>query len=78
MLRLSGRAQVQRGLPKMSVMARFAARYYVAPAGLRSEISHARLWTLRNAYYGQSEAVYISIVPGTAEVLDVPAEASVS
>ena len=46
-LRLRGTAEVHHGLPPLGVLARFGARYYLSPGGLRCELTHARLWRLR-------------------------------
>ncbi len=46
-LRVRGVAAVHRGLPPAGVLARFGAKYYLAPRGLRSEIAHASRWRLR-------------------------------
>ena len=71
-LRLRGVATVHHGLPPGGVLARFGAKYYLAPSGLRSEIAHANLWRLRTRYYAQSEAVWLAIEPTTAELVPVP------
>jgi hypothetical protein len=73
-LRLSGTAEVRRGLPPVRLMARLAAKYYVAPRGARSELLHARQWSLRSRYYAQSQAVVLAIKPEHAELVAVPAE----
>ncbi len=71
-LRLRGNAALHHGLPPVGVLARFAARYYLAPSGLRSEIAHASRWRLRARYYAQSEAVWLAIEPTAAELIPVP------
>jgi hypothetical protein len=71
-LGLRGVATVHHGLPPASVLARFGAKYYLAPRGLRSEIAHAHRWRLRTRYYAQSEAVWLAIEPTTAELIPVP------
>jgi len=73
-LRMSGTAEVRKGLPPARVMARFAAKYYVAPRGLRSEFAHARQWSLRTRYYAQGEAVLLAIEPTHAELVSVPVD----
>jgi hypothetical protein len=73
-VRLRGTAEVHRGLPPLGVLARFAAKYYVAPAGLRSELSHANRWALRARYYAQSDPVWITIDPTDADLIPVPAQ----
>lgn len=71
-LRLSGTAEVHHGLASARVLARFAAKYYLAPGGLRSEIAHARQWSRRARYYAQSDAVLLAIAPTDAELLPLP------
>jgi hypothetical protein len=71
-LRLRGVAAVHDGLPPAGALARFGAKYYLAPSGLRSEIAHANRWRLRTRYYAQSEAVWLAIEPTTAELIRVP------
>jgi hypothetical protein len=68
-LQLRGTGQVHRGLPPLSVLVRFGAKYYLSPGGLRSELAHARLWRLRTRYYAQSTPAWISIEPTAAELI---------
>jgi len=75
-VRLSGTAEVHHGLPSAQVMARFAAKYYLAPGGLRSEIGHARQRPLRTRYYAQSDAVLLAIEPTEAELVPLPSPAA--
>jgi hypothetical protein len=72
-LRLHGRATVRRGRLPLVILARMAAKYYAAPAGLRCELSHARLWRLRSRYYAQGRPALIEFVAASAEFLPRPA-----
>lgn len=71
-VRLRGRARVHEGLPSWAAMARIGRKYYLTPHGLRTELTHLTSWPLRNRYYRQSEAVWISIDPAAAELVRVP------
>jgi hypothetical protein len=73
-LRLRGTATRHRGLPSWRVLLRVAAKYYVAPGGLRTELRNFRRWRLRQLFYGQVKGGfgYLRIVPGAAEFLPVP------
>jgi hypothetical protein len=71
-LRLTGQATVHPGLPPLPVLAHLARRYYLAPAAVRCEVQHLRLWRLRMAYYAQADAVWIEVRPTAAELLSVP------
>ncbi len=71
-LRIIGVAEVHEGLPRARMFARIAAKYYLAPLGLRSEVANAGRWRLRTRYYGQSDAVWLAIEPSRAELVTVP------
>lgn len=71
-LRVRGTAEVHPGLPPLGVLARFAAKYYLSPRALRSEIAHANRWRLRIRYYAQSDPVWLSVEPTTAELIPAP------
>jgi hypothetical protein len=73
-LRLRGRATCENGLPPWRVLARVAAKYYVAPRALLVELRHVTLWGLRMRYYGgvPGGAGYIRVVPTSADFLHRP------
>lgn len=71
-LRLYGRATVHRGLPSWRILASFARKYYLSPAGMRCEWANRSRWDLRRRYYAQSEPVVIEIVPERAELMRRP------
>lgn len=71
-LRLRGTATVHEGLPPLGVLARFGRKYYLAPGGLRSEVSHASRWRLRMRYYGEAQSVWLAIEPAVAALVPVP------
>jgi hypothetical protein len=73
-VRLRGRATCHEGLPPWRVLARIAAKYYVAPGGLLLELRNARRWRLRARYYreGKGGFGYVRVVPETAERLASP------
>jgi hypothetical protein len=73
LLRLRGTAEVNTGIPPAGALARLAAKYYLSPGGLRSEVAHRRMWGLRVRYYAQAEGVWLAIHPGAAELVPVPA-----
>lgn len=62
-LRVTGRGAVHRGLPSARQLLRWAAKYYLPPGALCSELSHLRQWRLRQKYYAQAEPVVIEVVP---------------
>jgi hypothetical protein len=74
LLRLRGTASGHAGLPSWRVLARIAAKYYVAPAALAVELSNAAKWGLRLRYYAQVKggAGYLRIEPSAAEILRRP------
>jgi hypothetical protein len=73
-LRLRGTATCHPGLPSWRILLRVAAKYYLTPAALLAELRHARLWRLRQRYYGQAAggAVYVRVVPTAVEFLALP------
>ncbi len=71
-VRLWATATVHAGMAPAAALARMAAKYYLSPAGARSELAHARQWPLRMRYYAQSEAVWLAVRPAEAELLRVP------
>jgi hypothetical protein len=73
-LRLHGTATCHEGSLPFRVLLRVAAKYYLAPRALLSELRHVAQWGLRMRYYrsGSGSAGYIKIVPTAAEFLDRP------
>jgi hypothetical protein len=73
-LRLRGTATCHHGLPSWAVLLRVAAKYYISPRGLASELRNARRWRLRSLYYGQVKGGfgYIRIVPDAHEFVRRP------
>ena len=73
-VRLRGRATCHAGLPPWHVLARIAAKYYVAPGALLLELRNARRWRLRARYYreGKGGVGYLRVVPEAAEPLPAP------
>jgi hypothetical protein len=72
-LRLRGRATVRRGGLPLVILARMAAKYFAAPAALRCELSHAKLWRMRARYYAQGRPALIEFVAVSAEFVPRPA-----
>jgi hypothetical protein len=72
-LRLRGAAETHDGMPAPSAIVRLATKYYLSPGGLACELRNSRRWRLRQRYYAQAQAVWISIEPTGAEFLTVPA-----
>ena len=74
LLRLRGRAVCENGFPPWRVLARVAAKYYVAPHALLVELRHVARWGLRMRYYGgvPGGAGYLRVVPTSAEFLRRP------
>jgi hypothetical protein len=72
-LRLRGAATCHSGLP-WRVLVRVAAKYYLAPLAMASELRNARKWHLRQRYYGQATGGrgHIRVVPVAAEFLARP------
>ena len=71
-LRVRAHATRHAGLPPWPVLLRIAARYYLAPGALASEIANARRWPLRARYYagvtgGQG---HVRLVPLDAETVN--------
>ena len=73
-LRLRGRGTCANGFPPWRVLARVAAKYYIAPRALLVELRHMALWGLRMRYYGgvRGGPGYLRIVPTSAEFLRQP------
>jgi Pyridoxamine 5'-phosphate oxidase len=73
-LRLRGTATCQAGFPPLRVLLRIAAKYYLAPSALRTELRNVARWGLRARYYGgvPGGAGYIQVVPTAAEFLAAP------
>jgi len=73
-LRLRTRATCHAGLPPWPVLLRIAARYYLAPGALASEIGNVTRWTLRARYYAQVSGGpgHVRLVPLDAEVVARP------
>lgn len=70
-LRLRGTATCHRGLPSWRVLVRIAAKYYVSPRALWTELRNARRWRLRARYYRQVKGGfgYVCVVPTAGELL---------
>ena len=73
-LRLQATASRHAGLPPWRVLVRIAAKYYVAPGGLLTELANVARWRLRTRYYAQvaGGAGHLVIVPSSAELLHRP------
>jgi hypothetical protein len=73
-LRLYAEATRHAGLPAWTVLARIAARYYLAPRALASEFQNAARWSLRARYYAQvgGGPGHVRLVPLAAEVVRKP------
>jgi hypothetical protein len=73
-LRLRGNATCERGFPPWRVLVRVAAKYYLAPRALLTELRHIPLWRSRMRYYGgvPGGAGYLRVVPTSAEFLRRP------
>ena len=73
-LRLRGTATINSGLPPGRVLLRIAAKYYVAPGGLVTELSNAAKWGLRARYYAQVKggAGHLRVEPTRGEILRQP------
>jgi len=73
-LRLRARATRHAGLPPWAVLLRIAARYYLAPGALASELGNVTRWLLRARYYAQVDGGpgHVRLVPLDAEVVTVP------
>jgi len=70
-LRLRTRATCHAGLPPWPVLLRIAARYYLAPGALASELGNVTRWRLRARYYAQVSGgpAHVRLVPLDAELL---------
>jgi predicted pyridoxine 5'-phosphate oxidase superfamily flavin-nucleotide-binding protein len=73
-LRLRGRAACENGFLPWRVLARVAAKYYVAPRALFVELRHLAQWGLCMRYYGgvPGGAGYLKVVPTSAEFVHRP------
>jgi hypothetical protein len=73
-LRVQGTTTRHAGFPPWRVLLRIAAKYYLAPAALASELANATRWGLRARYYAQVAGGpgHLRIVPTGAEVLRRP------
>lgn len=73
-LRIRGTATRHAGLPPWRVLARIAAKYYVAPGALAVELRNAGKWGLRARYYAQvpGGAGHLRVMPTAAEILQRP------
>jgi pyridoxamine 5'-phosphate oxidase-like protein len=73
-LRVRGTATRHAGLPPWRVLLRIAAKYYVGPRALRSELANVRRWRLRALYYAQvpGGAGHLCIVPTGTDLLRRP------
>ena len=73
-LRLRARATRHHGLPPWTVLLRIAARYYLAPGALASELGNVTRWPLRARYYAQvgGGPGHVRLVPQDAEVVPAP------
>jgi hypothetical protein len=62
------------GLPPWAVLLRIAARYYLAPGALASELGNVTRWLLRVRYYAQvgGGPGHVRLVPLNAEVIPAP------
>jgi hypothetical protein len=70
-LRLRARATCHAGLPPWAVLLRIAARYYLAPGALGSELRNVTRWGLRMWYYAGigGGPGHVRLVPLDAEVV---------
>jgi Pyridoxamine 5'-phosphate oxidase len=73
-LRVQARATRHAGLPPWTVLLRIAARYYLAPRALSSELRNVRRWPLRARYYAQvgGGPGHVRLVPLAAEIVPTP------
>lgn len=73
-LRLRGTATRHHGLPSWRVLARIAAKYYLAPGALALELRNAGRWALRQRYYRQQPGGfgYLLVMPTGSEFLPLP------
>jgi nitroimidazol reductase NimA-like FMN-containing flavoprotein (pyridoxamine 5'-phosphate oxidase superfamily) len=73
-LRVRGAATVHEGLPSWRVLLRIAAKYYVAPRAMISELTNAAKWPMRARYYAQvtGGAGHLCVRPTTAEFMRRP------
>lgn len=73
-LRVRARASRHPGLPPRTVLLRIAARYYLAPRALASELGNVARWPLRARYYSEvgGGPGHVRLVPLNAEVVTTP------
>lgn len=71
-LSIRGRAEAVPGPPPPSVLARIAARYYLAPRFAGAELASLPLWGRRVRYYAQAQAAHLVITPETATAWSDP------
>jgi len=73
-LRVRGTATCHAGLPPWRVLVRIAAKYYLSPSGLGSELANVAKWRLRVRYYAQVAGGpgHLRVVPAEAELLPRP------
>lgn len=71
---LRARATRHAGLPPWPVLLRIAARYYLAPGALASELGNVTRWPLRARYYSQvgGGPGHVRLVPLAAELMAAP------
>lgn len=74
LLRLRARATRHAGLPPWPVLLRIAARYYLAPGALASELGNVTRWVLRARYYAGigGGPGHLRLVPLDAEIVTTP------
>jgi Pyridoxamine 5'-phosphate oxidase len=73
-LHLRGTATRHPGLPPWRMLVRIAAKYYLGPRGLLSELANVGRWRLRALYYAQARggAGHLRIVPNRTHLLHRP------
>lgn len=73
-LRVRGTATRHAGLPPWRVLLRIAAKYYLGPDALRTELANVTRWRLRLRYYAQAEggAGHLRIVPTRTDLVRRP------
>ena len=73
-LRMRGLASCRQGLPPWPALLQLARKYYLPPRAVLVELRHARLWPLRQLYYGQAKGGvgHIRVEPIAADFLSRP------
>lgn len=73
-LRLRGTATIHAGLPSWRILVRIAAKYYVAPRAMVTELTNVAKWRLRARYYAQvaGGAGYLRVLPTSADLVVRP------